>query len=208
MGLSSEQVHWLYGAVLALLALPMLLHARGVIKSRWPEFIIGAALLVFGVGLIFDPFLHGAAAPGDYAAETAQHLALGLLLTLGATLELFRTATRRKSPLWRLPVALTLTGASLTFLLHAQHEASVSMLLLLTEHRFIGVTLIVLALATLLAPSDPQMRGATPLLTLLLGFELLVYTEGRSPFGVPDEGHRMSAAQIMEGRKADHEAES
>lgn len=174
----------------------MLLHVRGIITSRWPEFIIGAALFLFGLGLIFDPFLHGAAGPGDYAAETAQHLTLGIVLLLGSGFELFRTATRRQTFLWRAPLVLALLAASLTFLVHAQHEAGVSMLLLVTQHRFIAATLLVLAAAVLLGPDgDARARGAAvPLLTLLLGLELLVYTEGNSPFGVPAETHQPAGA--------------
>lgn len=192
VGMTSEQVHWLYGALLAAFSVPMLLHARGVITSRWPEFTIGAALLLFGLGLIFDPFLHGAAGPGDYAAETAQHLTLGIVLLLGSGFELFRAATRRQTFLWRAPLVLALLAASLTFLVHAQHEAGVSMLLLVTQHRFIAATLLVLAAAVLLEPvGDARTRGiALPLLTLVLGLELLVYTEGDSLFGVPVEGHQ------------------
>ena len=196
MGLTSEQVHWLYGALLAAFSMPMLLHARGIVKARWPEFIIGAGLLLLGLGLIFDPFLHGAAGPGDYAAETAQHLALGIVLLLGSGFELFRAATRRQSFLWRVPLVLALLAASLTFLVHAQHEAGVSMLLLVTQHRFIAVTLLVLAAAVLLVPvGDARARGISlPLLTLLLGLELLVYTEGDSLFGVPAGTHPPAGA--------------
>lgn len=196
MGMTSEQVHWLYGALLAAFSVPMLLHARGIVTSRWPEFTIGAALLLFGLGLIFDPFLHGSAAPGDYAAETAQHLTLGIALLLGSGFEFFRAATRRQTFLWRAPLVLALLAASLTFLVHAQHEADVSMLLLVTQHRFIAATLLVLAAAVLFAPvGDARTRGvALPLLTLLLGLELLVYTEGNSPFGVPAETHQPAGA--------------
>lgn len=194
--MTSEQVHWLYGALLAAFSVPMLLHVRGIITSRWPEFTIGAALLLFGLGLIFDPFLHGSAGPSDYAAETAQHLTLGIVLLLGSGFELFRTATRRHTFLWRAPLVLALLAASLTFLVHAQHEAGVSMLLLVTQHRFIAATLLVLAAAVLLGPGgDASARGvALPLLTLLLGLELLVYTEGNSPFGVPAETHQPASA--------------
>jgi hypothetical protein len=196
MGMTSEQVHWLYGALLAGFSVPMLLHARGIVKARWPEFTIGMGLLLFGLGLIFDPFLHGGAGPGDYAAETAQHLTLGIVLLLGSGFELFRAATRRQTFLWRAPLVLALLAASLTFLVHAQHEAGVSMLLLVTQHRFIAATLLVLASAVLLAPvGDARARGvAIPLLTLLLGLELLVYTEGDSPFGVPMETHQQAGA--------------
>ncbi|MFP5296989.1 MAG: hypothetical protein ACLGG3_06655, partial [Alphaproteobacteria bacterium] len=84
MGLTSEQVHWIYGGALVGVALLMLLHVRGTITARWPEFMIGGLLLLFGAALVFDPFLHGAAAPANYAAETAQHLSLGLVLIVAS----------------------------------------------------------------------------------------------------------------------------
>lgn len=191
MSLTSEQVHWLYGAALGAFAVLMLLHAKGTITRRWPEFMMGGALLVFGIGLIVDPYLHGTAAPGNYAAETAQHLTLGLVLVLGSAFELYRAARRYEAIRWRLPIVLALLAAASTFILHAQHDADVSMLLLVTQHRFIAATLVVLALAVLLAPvGGARAQGiAAPLLTLLLGLELLLYTEGSSWLGAPVESH-------------------
>ena len=191
MGMTSEEEHWLYGALLASFALLMLLHVAGLVLGRWPEFTIGGALLLFGLALLFDPFLHGEARPENYASEAAQHLALGIVLVAGSTLELYRAARRREARIWRLPVLLALVVAGITFLIHAQHETDVPMLLLVTQHRMIGATLLALAAAVLFAPVGPARRQgvAAPLLTLLLGVQLLVYSEGRSPFGVPDEDH-------------------
>ena len=65
------------------------------------------------------------------------------------------------------------------------------MLLQVTRHRFIGATLLVMAIGGLLS-SDKREGAPGPapgLLTLLLGLELLLYTEGRSLIGLPHEGH-------------------
>lgn len=191
MNMTSEQVHWLFGAGLVVFALAMLLHAERGIRSRWPEYLVAAALLVFGLALIFDPLLHGAAAPRDYAAETAQHIGLGLLLLAGSGAEFYRIARRRRGLVWRLPICLILLAASAAFFTHAQHGADVPMLLLVTQHRFIGATLLVMAIGGLLS-SDKREEAPSPapgLLTLLLGLELLLYTEGRSLIGMPHEGH-------------------
>lgn len=195
MEMTSEQVHWLYGAAITAFALMMLLHVQGIISGRWPELTIGGALLVFGLGLVFDPFLHGSALPGNYAGEMAQHLALGTVLIIGSLLELYRAATQRQGRLWRAPVVLALIIAALTFLLHAQHDADVPMLLLTTQHRIIAATLLVLAAALLFAPIGPARRqgAAAPLITLLLGLQLLVYTEGSSLFPLPGGDHLATA---------------
>ena len=176
----------------------LLLRGYDVLRGRWPDFVTPAALLAFGVALIFDPLIHGSAAPANYGAETAQHLTLGLLLVGTAALELYRVARQRETWLWRLPQAAALVVAAFVFLVHAQHDSAASMLLLVTQHRIIGATLLVLTLSVLL-PRTGTAAGsagsAVPLLTLLLGLELLIYTEGTSLFGVPAEGPGHEAAQ-------------
>ncbi|MDQ8757401.1 hypothetical protein RCO27_14315 [Sphingosinicella sp. LHD-64] len=188
MGLTSEQVHWLYGAALIFVAAVLLLRAGDIVRRPWPDFLVGGALLVFGLALVFDPWLHGEAAPGDYGAETAQHLLLGLALLVASALELYRAASGRQAFAWRLPLILALIGASLIFALHAQHDAAAPMVLLVTQHRFIAATLLVLALAVALAPTGGArlQNLATPLIVLLLGFQFLLYTEGNSLLGMPD----------------------
>lgn len=148
-------------------------------------------MLVFGLALIFDPLLHGTGAPRDYAAETAQHLGLGLLLVTGSGAEFYRMARRRRGLVWRLPICLILLAASAAFFTHAKHGAEVPMLVLVTQHRFIAATLLVMAIGGLLS-SDKREGASSPapgLLTSLLGLELLLYTEGRSLIGLPHEGH-------------------
>jgi len=44
MNLTSEQVHWVFGAVLSLLPIPLLLDELAVIDGRWPSFIVPIAL--------------------------------------------------------------------------------------------------------------------------------------------------------------------
>ncbi len=195
MGLTSEQVHWLYGGALVVFALLALLRARDLLAGRWPDFLISIALLVVGAALILDPLVHGDAVPGNYGSETAQHLALGLLFVLAASLELYRTATRRRAFAWRLPLVFALAVAALMFALHAQHDAEAPMLLPVAQHRMIAATLLVLALAVLIAPAeaDRERSQAVPLLMLVLGIQFLVYTEGRSLFGVPGEAHAEQA---------------
>lgn len=185
MNMTSEQVHWLFGAGLVAVSLAMLLHAEGFIKSRWPQFLVAGALLVFGLALIFDTFLHGTAAPQDYGAETAQHIGLGALLLLASGVEFFRMAKRRNGLIWRLPIILILLAASAAFFTHAQHSADVPMLVLVAQHRFIGATLLVMAVGALLSSDRKEgaPSAAPGLLTLLLGLELLLYTEGRSLLG-------------------------
>lgn len=195
MNMTSEQVHWLFGAGLVAFSFAMLLHAERGIRSRWPEYLVAAALFVFGLGLILDPLLHGAAAPQDYGAETAQHIGLGLLLLVGSAAEFHRIARRRRGLVWRLPICLILLAASAAFFTHAQHGGNVPMLVLVAQHRFIGATLLVMAIGGLLS-SDKREGAPGPapgLLTLLLGLQLLLYTEGRSLFGIQHEGHASMA---------------
>lgn len=191
MDLTSEQVHWLYGAALSAFGLLLVLHVQGRIGGHWPEYAYGGALLLAGTGLLADRWLHGTGSPAGAGSESAQHLALGLGLVLCAGGEIGRVATRRMSRPWRAPLAVALAAAGLTFLLHAQHAAAVPMLMLVVQHRFIAATLFVLAAAVLLAPvGTVRLQGlAVPLLALLLGLQFLVYSEGSSLFGVPDE-HR------------------
>lgn len=191
MDLTSEQVHWLYGAALSAFGLLLVLHVQGRIGGRWPEFAYGGALLVAGAELVADRWLHGtgSSSPAGAGSESAQHLALGIGLVLCAAGEIGRAATRRTGRPWRAPLAVALAAAGLTFLLHAQHAAAVPMLMLVVQHRFIAATLFVLAAGVLLAPAGSvrQQGLAVPLLALLLGLQFLAYSEGNSPFGVPAE---------------------
>ena len=80
MGLTSEQVHWIFGAALVIGALLLLMRALGRVAGRWVDFIMPGLLGLFGVELLLDPLVHGIAGPGNYAKETAQHFVLGGVL--------------------------------------------------------------------------------------------------------------------------------
>lgn len=199
MGLTSEQVHWIFGAALAAGATILILRAMGRISGQWVDFLVPTLLGLFGVELLLDPLVHGTAAPGGYAKETAQHFALGGVLIAAAVAELVRVRRQADSFLWRLPLAAALMIAAGVFIFHAQHDANVSMLLMMTQHRVIGATLLTAALAEFLHASDEAGTArrslAFPLLILLLGAEFLIYTEGGSLFGPASSSVSMHGGQ-------------
>lgn len=189
MGLTSEQVHWIFGAALMLIGALLLCRACGRLNSRWLDFVIPAGLIAFGVEMALDPFVHGSAAPGGYAAESGQHLVLGAILILCAGVETVRVWKDRKSLMWRAPLIAGILTAAAVFAFHAQHSSAAPMLLLITQHRVISATLAAAALSLFLSPrGDPAARRpiAFPLLVLLLGAEFMLYTEGRTIFGNAD----------------------
>lgn len=184
MELTSEQVHWIFGGVLvAVSAIYLLRDWRG---RDWPrlDYLLPGLLALFGIEMLLDPLVHGNAAPGNYAAETAQHFTLGLLLIATSAAELLRVARGWRGPAARLPLAAALVAAAATFLFHAQHDSAAPMILLVTQHRMIGATLAVAALAVFVsmrqAGRDVRYPPALSLLMLLLGAQLLIYTESAS----------------------------
>lgn len=193
MHLTSEQVHWLVGGLVAVLALLLLwAESRGE-RPRWSGFLIPAFLLLVGLQAVFDPFLHGQAGPGGYEVETAQHLVIGLALLGVGVIEGLRAAGRLQLALfaWALPAGIAFVG--ITFLLHAQHDADVPMILLVAQHRVHGATLLVaaaaLALAELKRTAPRLFRSVAFTALLLFGLEFLLYTEGGFLVGQPPEGH-------------------
>lgn len=187
MGLTSEQVHWIFGGVLIAASVPLILRAIGKVQWRSLDYLVPSLLALMGVELVLDPLVHGAAAPSGYAQETAQHLILGLMLIGTSLAELVRTRRGAEGLAWRLPLGGALLVAAGVFLFHAQHDSKVPMLLLMTQHRMIGATLVVMAVAVLVDQSDPLRTGVRSLgfalLTFLLGAELMIYSEGNSLFG-------------------------
>lgn len=71
--------------------LVLILRDVGKIRARWVDYLVPALLAAFGLEMLLDPLVHGDAAPANYAAETAQHFMLGLLLIGASGAELFRT---------------------------------------------------------------------------------------------------------------------
>ena len=197
MGLTSEQVHWIFGAVLIAVAMLLILRDTGRIAGHWIDYLLPLLLAAFGLEMLLDRLVHGDAAPANYAAETAQHFGLGMLLIGASAAEFVRTWRHGSGLLWRLPLAAALAIAAVTFWVHAQHDSAAPMILLLTQHRVIAATLAVAAVAVLLAGPEKRGPGQPPVvgfLMLLLGAQLLIYTEGNSLFGglapAAHAGHR------------------
>lgn len=186
MNLTSEQVHWIFGAVLLATCAVLILRDVGRIRTPWVDYLVPGLLAAFGVEMLVDPLVHGSAGPANYGAETAQHFALGLLLIATCAAEFLRIRLRREGLAWRLPLAAALAVAAVAFWLHAQHDSNAPMILLITQHRMIAVTLAVSAVAALIGfPEAREVRTppALAFLAVVLALELLVYTEGGSLFG-------------------------
>lgn len=193
MGLSSEQVHWIIGGAIAAIALLALLHEMGVVARTWPRYLLPVGLLVSGAEAIVDPLIHGSATPGDYGAEAAQHALIGGLMLVMGGIELARV---RQWWTWRgagliLPVGLLIIAAM--FLGHAQHEAAAPALVLITQHRAVGLTIglaaITRALGEVRHARAEAFRVTFLVLLLLVGLLFLAYTEG-TPSGA---GHAPAA---------------
>lgn len=181
-------MHWIFGAALIVTAVLLLLRVRAILKGGWTDYIVPSALAIFGIEFALDPLVHGEAVPQNYAAEMSQHLLISVVLVLASAAEFLRLAQSRRSFAWRLPLVTALAVTAGIFMLHAQHDAPAGMLLLMTQHRMIGSTLAVTALAALLdampATEQDEVRStALPLLILVLGVQLLFYTEGSNLFG-------------------------
>lgn len=187
MELTSEQVHWIVGAVITAFAVLLLWLETRRAPVPWAQFVIPSLLLGSGGILVFDPLLHGAAAPANYDAETAQHVGMGLVLSAVGMLEMARPSSKLKASAWALVLPAVLAGIGLVFVLHAQHDADVPMLLLVAQHRIVGVTLWLIAGALAVAALSTRLRQAFRVaaltLMLLFGVEFLLYTEGNLLFG-------------------------
>ena len=195
MNLTSEQVHWMFGAVLASAALLLMLRENERIAGRWLDFVTPSLLLLFGIELLVDPLIHGANIPNNYGTETSQHWLFAILLLAAGAAEIARLRRRGAGWPWRLPLAATLVAGAAIFAFHAQHDSSAPMLVLIAQHRVIAATLALLSIAFVAAPPLERPRGPSPFsfLLLLLGIELLLYTEGRSVFGEALTAHGMGA---------------
>lgn len=187
MNLTSEQVHWIYGGVLVAAAVLLILREYGRIETPWLDYVTPILLLLFGVELALDPLVHGTALPTHYARETAQHLALGILLVVTGAAEIVRLRRKGSGWPWRLPLSAALMIAAGVFAFHAQHDSQAPMMLLMVQHRTIAATLVLASLAFFFAPPGERSRApsAFSVLILLLGAQVLLYTEGNFLFGAP-----------------------
>ena len=189
-GLSSEQVHWLYGGVILAGSAVLLAEESGAFNAPKLRYGVPIAVLAAGGLLAIDPLLHGSNAPKDYAAETKQHLFIaGVLLTVGA-IDLAHEAGWLEHWTWGLALPAGMVAAGLRFFFHAQHGAPSKHALLTSQHRILGTTLVVAGIAKGLSmvPRSgtdelrwPGFSTGWLLPFALVGAELLLYTEDTSP---------------------------
>lgn len=189
-GLSSEQVHWLYGGAILAGSAVLLAEESGAFSA--PKLRYGVPLAVMAAGglLAIDPLLHGSNAPKNYGAETKQHLLIaGLLLTAGAV-DVAYEANWLEHWSWGLVLPAGMVAAGVRFFFHAQHGAPSKHALLTAQHRILGATLVVAGIAKGLSvvPKSGTTEARWPgfstgwlLPFALVGAELLLYTENTSP---------------------------
>lgn len=179
MELTSIQAHRLGGGAAVVIAALLFLAECGLLRGRWSRMLPGIALLAWGMRSMTHPLPAGADASA--AHEGTQHVLIGVAAALVGAIELLRAWQRLRHPLWAqaLPAGLLVLGG--LFFFHAQHAAAMPMLLT-AQHRVIGATLavaaIVKALAELDRPALRPLRIVFPVVVLLFGIELLLYTEG------------------------------
>lgn len=117
----------------------------------------GPGLVLASGGLLaIDPLLHGSAGPTNDGAETRQHLILGGLLLFIGSLDLAYEARWLDHWTWGLALPAGMLAASTSFLFHAQHGDPSQHELLGAQHRILGATLAVAAIAKGLSVSRPR----------------------------------------------------
>ena len=187
MGLTSEQVHWVGGGAFSMVALLLIAKECGVLRGAWPSWLLPILLVGYGVESFADVWVHGAAKPKSYGPESAQHVLQGTAGVLAGVVEALRLNRRLQRPLWGcvLPAALTIIGT--VFWFHAQHDADVSPLLLMVQHRAFAVSLFVAAAARALtvwdSPRGSRLAAAWLLPLFIFGLQMLMYTEQTSGVG-------------------------
>lgn len=181
MGLTSEQVHWLGGTAFVVVALALILYEVGAWRARALPWLLPLLLVGYGLESFADLWVHGAAAPLDYGAESRQHLLQGAVVTTAGVIEALRLRGRLTHTLWGLAVPLALLVVAAVFWLHAQHDADVSPMLMMVQHRAFAVTLAAAALARALSlvrtPAVARFSSAWLLALLIFGMQLILYTE-------------------------------
>lgn len=186
MGLTSEQVHWAGGMCFALVALALIVHAAAPTHLGWAPWLLPALLVGYGIESALDPLIHGRALPTHYGAEAAQHLVQGGAVLLAGAVEWARLRGRLRRAGWGLMTPAALLVLAGVFLVHAQHDASVSPAVLAVQHRAFAVILGVAAFAraaTALVSGAAPLRAGWLFALLTFGLQLLAYTERTPPHG-------------------------
>lgn len=207
LGLSSETVHKVYGVGILGISSALLLDEVGAYDRDELRYAVPGLALASGVLLTIDPLLHGKAAPSNYAAETRQHMLLGGLLLATGGVDLAHEAGWVDHWSWGLWLPAGLLATSASFFFHAQHGDPSQHALLGAQHRILGATVAVAAVAKGLsivpdeagdAPRWPELRSVWMAAAGLAGIQLLLYTEGETP--APGHGGHGSLRFGFDGR--------
>lgn len=207
LGLSSETVHKVYGAGILGISSALLLEEVGAYDRDEVRYAVPGLALASGALLTIDPLLHGKAAPSNYAAETRQHMTLGGLLLATGGVDLAHEAGWVDHWSWGLWLPAGLLATSASFFFHAQHGDPSQHALMGAQHRILGATIAVAAVAKGLSivPDEtgnaarwPELRAAWMAAAGLAGIQLLLYTEGEPP--APGHGGHGSLRVGFDGR--------
>lgn len=196
MELTSEQAHHLGGAAALAIAVVLLLAETRNLSGHplwvpWEDpraatraaptvhYLVPVALLIWGVRSMTHPLPRGAEATAG--VEGLQHVWIGLVVALTGAIEALHVAGRLKHRGWGLVLPAGIAVVAALFFVHAQHATGAPPDLLVVQHRIIGATLGVAALTKAMAERSAGFRVAWPVVVLLFGIELLLYTEGSAP---------------------------
>ena len=185
----SEFNHHLAGVFVLLIGLSELRGALGVVMLAWSRFLLPLAMLGAGGFLMIwsdhDAWPIGSLSfaqtvfSGDF--ETVQHKLYAVLLLSVGTIEMLRRTEKVKHMAWGMPLPVfALIGGVMLFLhSHGTHPSAHTIAI---HHTVMGTTALVAGLCKIIAGTKPQ-TGRSPwalawsVLVLLIGVELLLYTE-------------------------------
>lgn len=206
-GITSETMHHLYGGAILGLSTSLLIEEAGGFDAPGLRYAVPGLVMTAGGLLTIDPLLHGAAAPKNYGAETRQHLLLGGMLFAVGSIDLAHEADWLEHWSWGLALPAGMLAASASFFFHAQHGDPGQHELLQTQHRMLGATIAVAAIAKGLAavpasddstePRWPELRTAWIVAAGLAGAQLLLYTEGSGASAKGHEQHRSVSLGVV-----------
>jgi len=185
----SERNHHLAGVFVLLIGLSELRGGLGVSMLAWSRFLLPLAML--GAGGFLVIWSDHEAWPIGYKSfaetyfsddwETVQHKVYAILLLSVGTIELLRRTDKVKHMVWGLPLPVFALIGGVMLFLHS-HGAHPSAHKIAIHHAVMGTTALVAGLCKIIAGVKKQ-EGRSPwalawsVLVLLIGVELLVYTE-------------------------------
>jgi putative copper resistance protein D len=185
----SERNHHLAGVFVLLIGLSELREGLGVSMLAWSRFLLPLAML--GAGGFLLIWSDHEAWPIGYKSfaetyfsddwETVQHKLYAILLLSVGTIELLRRTDKVKHMAWGLPLPVFALIGGVMLFLHS-HGAHPSAHKIAIHHAVMGTTALVAGLCKIIAGVKKQ-EGRSPWalawasLVLLIGVELLVYTE-------------------------------